>query len=74
VKKPWEVETKALTIEGLEKFMEQVKNAPPQEPTYVVCLEDWKKINVLSKKEGISHFRAYLKLLNSGKVRPAFTQ
>jgi len=42
-------------------------------PTYTVCLEDWRKIKALSDEEGISHFSAYLKLLNEGKVRPAFT-
>jgi len=69
-----ELKTKPLDLNDLRNFMERVKNAPPIEPTYVVCLEDWKEIDALSKKDSISHFSAYLKLLNSGKVRPCFEQ
>jgi len=69
-----ELETKPLSLEDMERFKEQVLNEPKREPTYVVCLEDWKKINALSQSKHISLFSAYLKLLNSGKVRPAFQQ
>lgn len=68
-----DLETKPFELHTLKKTMENIRNQPEQMPTYTVCLEDWRKIKALSDEEGITHFSAYLKLLDAGKVRPAFT-
>lgn len=68
-----DIETKAFDPDSLKQVMENIKNQSNQMPTYTVCLEDWKKIKTLADKESITYFSAYLKLLNAGKVRPAFT-
>jgi len=67
-----DLETKPLDPDDFKKVLERVRNQPEQMPTYIVCREDWQKINALSKQENISHFSAYLKLLSARKIRPGF--
>jgi len=67
-----DIETKPLDLseDNLKKMMERLRNQEPQPDKYLVCLEDWKKIDSRSRKTGTSHFSAYLELLKEGKVRP----
>jgi len=67
------VKTKPLDPDSLKQELEEAQKIPEQMPTYVVCVEDWRKIKARSDEKSISHFSAYLELLNEGKVRPAFT-